>query len=126
MAPLYEHSSARIDEIDDRTLFVRVGGDVRDEDLDPFFELLADLLSARGPARILVDASYLGETEPRLCWRILRRARSLGRRIERTAIFGLPPRLDALLWVGTALLRRRDVRSFLWRHEAQSWVRGPA
>lgn len=122
MTELFEHSCACIGAIDDQTLFLRVGGDVRDEDVEPFFEVLGELVEERSPARILVDATYLGETDLRIRWRIWKALRGLHARVERTAVFGLPPRLEGLLWLALALLRRHDVRSFLWRHEAQRWV----
>ncbi len=120
---LYEHSSGTIAEIDEQTLFLRVGGDVRDEDVAPFFEAVEPLVASRSPARILVDATYLGETSLRLRWQIIKRMRDLRSRVARTAIFGLSPRLEVLLWILFAIRRREDVRTFLWRHEAESWVR---
>ena len=121
---LYEHSSGTIAEIDDQTLFLSVGGDVREEDVEPFFEVFGPLVASRAPTRILVDATYLGETPLRLRWQLVRRMRGLRSRVARTAIFGLPPRIETVLWVLLALGRREDIRSFLWRHEAESWVRG--
>jgi hypothetical protein len=121
---LYEHSSASISELDDQTLFLAVGGDVREEDVEPFFEALREITQARRPARILVDATYFGETSLRLRWRIARRLRDIRGLVERTAIYGLPPKLEALLWLVFTLAGRSDVRTFLWRHEAQSWVLG--
>jgi hypothetical protein len=120
--PLYEHSSASIQELDDQTLYLAVGGDVREEDLEPFFETFEPLVNARGPVRILVDATYLGETSLPLRWQILKRMRGLQNAVERMAIFGLSPKLEMLLWILFTLRRREDVRTFLWRHEAESWV----
>ena len=119
---LYEHSSASVLELNERTLLVRVGGDVRAEDIAPFFEALDGFLAERPGVRVLIDATYFGEAELGLRWHILRRLRTVWNRIDRTAIYGLSPKLEALLWLAFTLGRRTDVRTFLWRHEAEGWV----
>ncbi len=124
---LYEHSSVRINELDEQTLLLQVGGDVREEDVEPFFEALETIVEGRSAARILVDATYFGETKLRLRWQIVRRlreVREVRERIERTAIYGLSPKLEALLWLVFTLGRRTNIRTFLWRHEAENWVLG--
>ena len=121
---LYEHSSATIAELDEQTLYLAVGGDVREEDLEPFFDTFEPLVSERGPVRILVDATYLGETALSLRWQIMKRMSGLRSVVDRMAIFGLSPRLEILLWLAFTLRGREDVRTFLWRHEAESWVLG--
>jgi hypothetical protein len=119
---VYEHSSGKISQLDDQTLYLSVGGDVREGDLEPFFEALEPLVEKRSPARILIDATYLSETPLPLRWQILKRMRGLGSWVERMAIFGLSPRLEILLWILFTISRREDIRTFLWRHEAESWV----
>jgi hypothetical protein len=42
--------------------------------------------------------------------------------IERTAIYGLSPKLEVLLWIVFSLSRRSNIRTFLWRHEAERWA----
>ena len=123
---LYEHASATITELDDRALFLSVGGDVREEDVAPFFDALHEIVVQRRPARILVDATYFGETSLALRWRIVRQLRDFRPLVERTAIYGLSPKLEALLWLAFTLARRTDIRTFLWRHEAENWVLDPA
>lgn len=122
MEPLFQHASGSIAALDAQTLFLSVGDDLREEDVDPFFEVLSPLVEERRPARMVVDATCLAATTLRLRWQILKRARRLRSRVERTAIYGLPPKLETLLWIVLALVRRRDVRTFLWRHEAEGWV----
>ena len=117
---IYEHSSAKIAELNERTLFVSVGGDVRDEDVEPFFEILQPLVGQR--TRVLIDATYLAEVTLPLRWQILKRIGGHRARVERTAIFGLSPKLETLLWLFFTLSGRRNIRTFLWRHEAENWI----
>jgi hypothetical protein len=122
--PLYEHCSATIQELDERTLFLTVGGDAQEEDIDDFFDVFQPLVEERAPTRVLVDASRLGETTLRLRWRILQRVRANKPLIERSAIYGLSERLESLLWVVFTLSGRSNIRTFLWRHEAEAWLAG--
>lgn len=123
MDALYEHCSASIRELDERTLFVVVGEDAREEDVAPFFETFQPLLEERRPARVLVDASRIAETPLKLRWALLKRGFAHKPLIERSAIFGLPSKLETLLWVFLSLRRGSTVRTFLWRHEAEAWLR---
>ncbi len=120
---LYEHCSASIRELDENTLFVIVGGDAREEDVDPFFETFQPLVVERNPARVLVDASRLGETTLKLRWRLLKHLRANKPFVERSAIFGLSPRLETLFWIVFSLSGRSNIRTFMWRHEAEAWLR---
>ncbi len=121
---LYEHCSAMIQELDERTLFLCVGGDAREEDVEPFFEVFQPLVEERTPALILVDATQLKDTTLKLRWEILKRIRANKPFIERSAIFGLSERLETLLWIVFSLSRRTNIRTFLWRHEAETWLYG--
>jgi hypothetical protein len=120
---IYEHCSASIREVDEHTLFVTVGGDAREEDIEPFFEIFQPLLEELTPVRVLVDATYLRDTTLAVRWGILKRIRANKPFIERSAIFGLTPRLEALLWIVFTLSGRSNIRTFLWRHEAEAWLR---
>ena len=120
---LYDHCSASIREIDENTLFVIVGDDAREEDVDPFFETFQPLVEQRSPARVLVDATRLGRTTLRLRWELVRQLRTTRPLIERSAIFGLSSKLETLLWILFTVSRRSNVRTFLWRHEAEAWLR---
>ena len=122
MGTLYEHPSASIQLLDEETLFVVVGVDAREEDVEPFFETFQPLLHERSPKRLLVDASRLGETTVRLRWEVLKRLWSERPSVERSAIIGLPARLETFLWIVFSLSRRSNVRTFLWRHEALAWL----
>jgi hypothetical protein len=120
---LYEHCSASIQELDENTLFVAVGGDAREEDVEPFFEIFQPLVMERNPVRVLVDASLLGETTLKLRWLLLGHLRANKPFIERSAIFGLSSRLETLLWIVFSLSGRSNIRTFMWRHEAEAWLR---
>ena len=123
MDNLYEHCSASIQELDKNTLLVVVGGDAREEDVDAFFETFQPLVEERAPARVLVDASRLGGTTLRLRWVLVRRLRANKLFVERSAIFGLSSRLETLLWIVFSLSGRSNIRTFMWRHEAEAWLR---
>ncbi len=123
MDGLYEHCSASIQEIDKNILFVVAGGDAREEDVDLFFETFQPLVEERTPARVLVDATRLGGTTLKLRWELVKRLRASKPFIERSAVFGLSPRLDTLLWIVFTLSRRSNIRTFMWRHEAEAWLR---
>jgi hypothetical protein len=123
---IYEHCSASIRELDDHTIAVTVGGDAREEDVEPFFEIFQPLMEELAPVRVLVDGTYLRETTLRVRWEILKRLRANKPFIERSAIFGLTPRLETLLWIVFGLSGRSNIRTFLWRHEAKAWLRGDA
>ena len=122
MEALHDNYTVSIQELDDAVLFLTVGGAVREEDIDPFFETFQPLLEERTPARILVDASQLGETDKRVRWQLVKRMRANKPLIERTAIFGLSPRLETVLWILFSLSGRSNIRTFLWRHEAEAWL----
>jgi hypothetical protein len=121
---LHEHYSVSIQELDNGVLFLIVSGEVREEDIDPFFETFQPMLEERTPARILVDGSQLGETGRRVRWELVKRMRANKPLIDRTAIFGLPPRLETVLWILFSLSGRSNIRTFLWRHEAEAWLAG--
>jgi len=115
-----------IRELADDVLLLTVGEETREEDLDAFFAALRPLLEARAPARVLVDASRFSGTPLRLRWQMWRRMRAERAWIGRTAVFGLSDRLETLLWVLPVPGRRRNVRTFLWRHEAEEWLADPS
>lgn len=122
MSTLYEHPSASIQELDEQTLFVVVGIDAREEDVEPFFETFQPLLHERTPTRLLVDASRLGQTTARLRWELVKRLWTDRPPVERSAIFGLSSQLETLLWIVFSVSRRSNIRTFLWRHEAEAWL----
>jgi hypothetical protein len=120
--PLYEHCSATIEELDERTLYLTIGGDAREEDIDELFDVFQPLVEERTPTRILVDASRLSETTLRVRWEVLKRLRGNKPFVERSAIFGLSERLEALLQIVLKLSGRTNIQTYMWRHEAEAWL----
>ena len=111
-----------IDEIDERTLFIRVDGDADESDLDPFFQVVQPLLEERAPARVLIDAVRLGDSTLGFRLKLAMRMRANKPLIERSAIFGLPRRQHEMLRLLLRASWDANVRTFMWRHEAMSWL----
>jgi hypothetical protein len=122
VSAVYEHTSASICELDDDLIYLRIGLDAREEDVDPLFENFRPLVVGRDRIRVLFDASRLAEAPARVRWEFVRRMVASQRGIARLAIFGLTARMEALLCLAVTLTRRRNVRAFMWRHEAESWL----
>lgn len=120
----YAHRGGSIRELADDAVLLAVGEEAREEDLEPLFEALRPLLEARAPAKLLVDASRLAATPLRVRWQVLRNMRAQRSLVARTAVFGLSERLETLLWIALGVSRRRNLRTFLWRHEAETWLAG--
>lgn len=114
--------SAIIDEIDEQTLFIRVEGDANESDLDQFFEIVQPLLEERAPARVLIDAARLRDSTLGFRFKLAVRMRANKPLIDRSAIFGLPRRQESVLRVLLRLSGRSNVRTFMWRHEAEVWL----
>ena len=114
---------ASIDELEGDVVFVVVGEDRREEDVVPFFESLRPVLEERAPAQVLVDASRLGPLSFRMGWTIARRMHGSASFVRRTSIFGLSSWLETALWLLFSVRRKKNIRTFLWRHEAETWLR---
>jgi hypothetical protein len=122
MPVLLDDGRYRIEVLGESTLFVSLVGDVEDSDLDDVFGVFQPALVERAPAKVLIDASGLGDSSLSMRWQLAMRMKANRSYVDRTAVFGVPGSLEAALRIVLRASGRSNIRIFSSRAEAEDWL----